>query len=127
MTHARPATRPLTPDERAIVDLLLSRDFPRVIELRRQAAVTQAGSPCGCGCPSIELAVPDAPPRAELRDGLAPVELRVSPTGAEPAADVILFLRDGRLSYLEYVSYGDAPVPGWPEPSRFSLFSTLDG
>ena len=118
--------RPLTPGESAVLGALLSADFHGAPELRRQAATAVVIGGSECGCPSIELSVPDAEPTAPLPDGLAPIELRISPIGSEPTGDVILFLRDGRLSYLEYVYYTDTPPSAWPETSRLSLFPALD-
>jgi hypothetical protein len=57
--------RPLTPQERELLDFLLDGpvDSP---ELRAQAATAVVAGVCSCGCPSIQLAVDDEAPRARL-------------------------------------------------------------
>jgi hypothetical protein len=51
-----------------------------------------------------------------------PAELRVTPVGDEPESDVILFVRNERLDYLEYVFYTDDPPRAWPNISRLRTF-----
>jgi hypothetical protein len=53
---------------------------------------------------------------------VVPAELRVTPVGDEPESDVILFVRNGRLDYLEYVFYTDDPPRAWPNISRLRTF-----
>jgi hypothetical protein len=53
---------------------------------------------------------------------LAPVELRVVPIADEPEGSVILFIDDGRLSSVEYVSYLDKPPVEWPDNDRLLIF-----
>jgi hypothetical protein len=57
--------RPLTPQERELLDFLLDGpvDSP---ELRAQAATAVVNGVCSCGCPSIQLAVDEDAPRARL-------------------------------------------------------------
>jgi len=57
--------RPLTPQERKLLDFLLDGpvDSP---ELRAQAATAVVNGVCNCGCPSIQLAVGEDAPRARL-------------------------------------------------------------
>jgi hypothetical protein len=58
---------------------------------------------------------------ARMNFRLAPVEGRVaSASDEEPPGEIILFVDDGRLSYLEYVYYSDAPPPSWPPASQIS-------
>ena len=54
--------RPLSANERAALDHLLSADFPGVEELRLQAKPVRVVGRCGCGCPTIELSVDEAQP-----------------------------------------------------------------
>jgi hypothetical protein len=109
--------RPLTSVERAVLALLLSVDFPGVDALRVQAGSAAVVGGCDCGCPSIALTVPaDVPLASGLSSRLAPTEGVVSPQGDE----IILFVDDGRLSYLEYVYY-DAPPTVWPALDRISV------
>ena len=99
-----------------MLDQLLIRDFPGVAELREQAVDVQVVGRCECGCPSIYLATTRDHRPAAIADGLVRSELRVSSVADAPEGDVILFVKDGRLSYLEYVYYTDAP----PSAVRYS-------
>jgi hypothetical protein len=116
------AARSLATEERAVLDLLLALDFPGAGALRRQVDKAEVVGRCDCGCPSIHISVPEAVPSAALPDGVVPAELRVTPVGDEPEGDVILFVRNGRLDYLEYVFYTDDPPRAWPNISRLRTF-----
>ena len=113
--------RQLTPAEGAVLALLLSVEFPGVDELRVQAGSASVVGGCNCGCPSISIAVSDyTPPASGLTSRLAPTEGVVSPQGDDVPGEIILFVDDGRLSYLEYVYY-DAPPTAWPALDRISV------
>jgi hypothetical protein len=60
-----PEARPLTADERGLLDFLLAGpvDWP---ELRAQAETATVVGVCSCGCPSIQLAVDESAPGASL-------------------------------------------------------------
>ncbi|WIX75960.1 hypothetical protein QRX50_31360 [Amycolatopsis carbonis] len=109
--------RPLTGQERLMLDLLLSSDFVGAPELREQSRSAVVVGRCGCGCPSVDLLTSDSAPIARVASRLVPSELEVLPAGEEAPGEVILFADDGRLSYLEYV-YFDRPPADWPDPSR---------
>jgi hypothetical protein len=112
--------RPLQSDERAVLSLLLAEDFDGADALREQARDVSVVGHCDCGCPSIYLAPPSGSPRAHLTSRLATVEGRVTPeSDGEPPGEIILFVDDGKLSYLEYVYYGSAPR-SWPPTSRIT-------
>jgi hypothetical protein len=60
--------RGLLPDERHILDVLLSRPFEGRDELRAQAEVVSvAGPSCECGCPSVALVVDRVAPKAPVK------------------------------------------------------------
>ena len=84
---------------------------------------TQVIGKCDCGCPTVDLLVlPDVRRSGvETRSRTAPVEGLVAPVGDEPPGDIILFVDDGRLSYLEYVSYSDSPPSEWPPLDRVTV------
>ncbi|MEV4601815.1 hypothetical protein AB0K15_30985 [Amycolatopsis sp. NPDC049253] len=109
--------RPLTAKERAILDLVLSPDFAGAAELRHQSTSAVVVGRCACGCPSVDLRTEDSAPIARPGSRLVPSELEVLPSGDEPPGQVILFTDGGRLSYLEYVWFGE-PSTEWPELSR---------
>ena len=115
--------RPLTDDDHRVLDLILAATFDGVEPLRAQSRSVQVVGRCTCGCPSIDLAVTVDAPRAVRVDGLVPVELNIAPLAEEPPGQVILFVRDGELSYLELVFYEDRPPTGWPASDRLSLVS----
>ncbi len=101
--------------------LLLGVEFPGVDALRVQAGSALVVGGCDCGCPSIAFEVPDDAPLASgLSSRLAPAEGVVSPQGEGVPGEIILFVDDGRLSYLEYVYY-DAPPKEWPALDRISV------
>ncbi len=112
--------RPLNEGERRILDLLLDADFHGAKELRFQVLHATVVERCDCGCPTVDLEVPEAIPASPVETPirLAPVEGRVTPLGAEPIADIILFVDQGRMTCLEYVSYQDIPPSEWPSPDR---------
>jgi hypothetical protein len=115
--------RPLNEAERRTLDVLLAPEFPGVAELRAQLPHAQVIGKCDCGCPTVDLHVPPDVPRSDVvtRSRLAPVEGRVAPVGDEPPGDIILFVDDGRLSYLEYVSYDDPSPSEWPPLDRVTV------
>ncbi|WP_290056936.1 hypothetical protein [Amycolatopsis solani] len=105
------SSRPLAPDERATLDVLLARDFPGAAELRVQAATARVTGRCGCGCPTIDLAVDETTPRAALEESVA-VEADA------PDGGLIVFVDEGRLSCLEYwTTTGETPA-GFPKPEE---------
>ncbi len=102
--------RPLSNDERALLDALLAHDFPGVQELREQAKHVKAKRGCECGCGTIDL-VPDGTPVP--RSGAAnpvPVDGLVTNPGGDEGGGLILFVRDGMLQALEIYSHG-GPLP----------------
>ncbi|MBB4966464.1 hypothetical protein [Saccharothrix violaceirubra] len=113
-------SRPLTATEKAVLDLLLSKEFPGAAELRAQVAVAAVTGRCGCGCPSVDLSVPDDVPRSPYRGRLAPTEARTEPDADGLPLEVILFLDDGALSYLELIHYGEPPED-WPAAASLSV------
>jgi hypothetical protein len=117
--------RPLTTSESAVLSLLLGASFPGVAALREQAASALVDGRCDCGCPSVSLQVPpDAPRAPAFRSRLAPSEGHVRPAGDGPPGEIILFVEDGCLSYLEYVFFDDPPAE-WPDISRIQVVETV--
>ena len=118
--------RSLSDDERLILEALLAPQFPGAVELRAQLAHVQVVGKCDCGCPTVDLFVPSnvIPSPLKTRNRLAPVEGRVTPVADEPSGDIILFVDDGRLSCLEYVSYDDPSPAAWPSLDRVTVVRT---
>ncbi|HET9846981.1 MAG TPA: hypothetical protein VFR68_00280 [Candidatus Dormibacteraeota bacterium] len=113
-------SRPLNNDERAILNLLLQPEFEGVEQLRGQADRAQVVSRCDCGCPTINIDVPEDMPSAAISGRLSPVELRVVPEGSDAPGEIIIFPKDGRLSSMEYVYYTRQPPEQWPTPDRLT-------
>jgi hypothetical protein len=76
------APRPLISDEHAALDLLLSVDFDGATDLRAQARDATVVGRCGCGCPTVDVALPDTAPAEGLHRRVSPVEGRVTTHGA---------------------------------------------
>ncbi|HVA59746.1 MAG TPA: hypothetical protein VNG13_04310 [Mycobacteriales bacterium] len=106
-----------------MLHLLLSVDYPGVVELRQQAASALVVGRCDCGCPTFDVQVAEDAPLAAVTPParVSPVELRVSPLTDEPVGEVLLFLDGGRLASVEYVFYVDEPPAEWPEPERLRV------
>ena len=112
------APRPLTGDERRLLDALLANDFHGVAELREQGRAVAASPGCTCGCGSIDLHVPLDAPRSAAPSPV-PVEGTVRDITGAVVAGLILFLEDGRLGYLEiYPLGGGDPPPTLPPPEQ---------
>ena len=102
--------RPLTGDERRLLDALLAHDFPGVAELRVQARDVTASRGCDCGCGTIELHVPPGAPSSSAANP-APVEGDVRDVRGGTVGGLLLFVSDGRLGALEVYSLLDDPLP----------------
>jgi hypothetical protein len=97
--------RPLSEHEQAIIERLLSVDFPEADYFRRQVrAVTVTGT-CGCGCGSISLSVGREAARAPSEAW----DWEWSSPMLEGDADhwLMLVQRDGVLTELEHVNHGE--------------------
>ena len=119
--HVTMVRRALTEHERCVLGFLLSADMAGVAALRQQVEAAAVVGRCACGCPSIDLQVAEGSPRSALPNGLFPSEAVASPVSDEPPGNIILFLQDGCLSYLEYVYYSDDVPLAWPAVERLSL------
>jgi hypothetical protein len=100
--------RSLTPNERAVIERLLSVDFPEVEFFRKQIDAITVKSTCGCGCGTIRLSVDTG--RAQR----APSEWWDGPfilVEGDSQSWLMLFQNDGWLSELEH-------VPGGPRPDE---------
>lgn len=100
----------LTPLEQAALDKLLAGDHPLLAALRRQASdarlVTRELTGVGFYC---RFQVPPDSPRVERDVVIADVYAEIE--GLAHGAGFALFVRDGRIQFLEGFTY-DEP---WPE------------
>jgi len=107
--------RPLSKDERALIEFLLSAEFRGRDELRDQLDHVEVVGICECGCGSIDLNVTGAPVRS-------PTESLIPSEAHTEGLDVLVFARGGVLSLLELVFYDDnAPRP-FPKPTDLKLW-----
>ncbi len=113
--------RPLTQNERALVDGLLAQSFEGVEALREQAKNLLAGTTpaCTCGCGTIDLLPQGDAPRSHATSPVASGGAVRDEAGAE-VGGLLLFLEDGRLASLEVYSY-DEPLP-LPSAERVRWF-----
>ena len=110
--------RDLQPDERQVLDVLLSRDFAGRDELREQAqSVRVSGLSCSCGCPSINLAVDRSAAPAPI-SGMVVDGVGIDASGKMVSA--LLFVTDGYLAQLEIYGLADNAY-GMPTPASFEL------
>jgi hypothetical protein len=118
--------RPLNEAELSILDALLTVDFPGAAAFRAQVPHTMVIGRCDCGCPTVDLSVQLIVPASSVDtpSRLAPVEGRVTPIANEPPGDIILFVDDGRMSCLEYVSFDDPSPSEWPSLGRVTVVRT---
>ena len=94
-----PEVRPLTDQERRLLEWLLQHGTPQAADYLHQLPRVSVVSRCGCGCPTIDLAVGGyaaSPGSATtiLADGFG-----VSPEGVH--CGIILHGREGLISELE--------------------------
>jgi hypothetical protein len=118
--------RDLTETEARTVRALLALEFPGVVELRAQLSHARVVGRCDCGCPTVDLLVSEAAPRSpvETRARLAPVEGLVAADEEGLPGEIILFVDDGRLSSLEYVSYSLQRPSQWPSLDQLTIRRT---
>lgn len=109
--------RAITEEERGILRLLFSVDFPGVDVLRAQvAAVREVEASCTCGCPSITPLVDRTTAPAARFRSLVPVELMEVARADGVPRTVLCFLdEDGYIGNLECVYYDETLLNG-PTP-----------
>ena len=109
--------RELKPHERALLEFLLTAEFPGKSELQDQARHVQAIGDCDCGCGTIDMSFqePATPPHNPER-----VVVEAHRDSPEGPIEVLLFVRDGLLSSLEIVDYLDTRL--YPTPDQLKLW-----
>jgi hypothetical protein len=110
-----PQPRELKPNERALMEFLFTADFPGRNELKEQVDRVEVVGDCDCGCGTIDLAVKEPFVRAASRE---PISVEAHGDGIE----VLLFVRDGLVSSLEIVDYGDSRPLIYPSPATLQLW-----
>ncbi|MGC1215464.1 MAG: hypothetical protein WA890_29935 [Micromonospora sp.] len=97
--------------EHAVIDKLLSVDFPGSEQLRAQLLHTAVVGVCDCGCATVSLRVDTSATVAAPVISSAPVSADISV--GDQYAGVVLLVDNGYLSYLEVYSIGE-PVRALP-------------
>jgi hypothetical protein len=107
--------RPLTPNERALVEFLLAGPLGRD-ELRAQAQTAQVVAVCSCRCPSVWLHVDPATRKAEFRPDETPigrtdwVPITAFQRKTRATTEVTLHVVQGLLEELEiWAGFGVRP------------------
>jgi hypothetical protein len=122
-------SRAPTAAERQLIEVLL-RDELAPDELRGQLEHAEVVARCGCGCPSVNLAIGPAAPAARYEPGETPygrvdwVPITATGTDADGEdVEVTLHVCDGYLSELEIWSgYGRVALP---DPDTLALEARL--
>src|SRR5687768_16575581 len=99
--------RPLLPEERSILEFLLTKGFRGRDQLVAQLEhVSVTGSSCGCGCDSVGLAVEPSVSPAQVDERVPTDAFGNDPNGTEEG--VLLHVIDGYMADLEFYSSSDA-------------------
>lgn len=104
--------RDLRPHEQALLQRLLSRDFPGNASLREQAKNVKVAQECGCGCPSIVFAVSANARPAEVLQRV-PVEAEYRDADGM-GLHFLLHVNDGFLRELEMFREDSEPIKELP-------------
>jgi hypothetical protein len=110
-----PDDRQLTTDERQLIAWLIDHGSEEAAAYRGQLSRVHVVSKCGCGCPSVDLALTGSSKRSGPSAILADVTGR-SPEGV--LVGVMLHGREGELSELEvYSKEGQVSSFRLPQPA----------
>ena len=113
---------PLDSDQRALLDFLLSRDFPGRTEFVRQAeTVLTAGSSCSCGVTSFSLVADRAVPPAAIAYADRMIADAHGTDRGGSAVGVMLFTEDGYLADVEVYGVEGSDFDGLPHPDSLKL------
>jgi hypothetical protein len=106
------SSRPLDEREVALLNLLLSVDFPGVDRLRDQVPACRVAGPWSVGSASVDLVVADAAAAAEsVNDGPAPITACVYQPAGELIGELLVWIGAGRLTAIECAWFtDDAPA-----------------
>ena len=114
--------RPLTPNERAVIEALLpAGGFPDVEVYRAQLDALTVVGRCSCGCPTVDLRVDDNAPRS-AHPGDPSLPLSASAGDADHLVDVELWAPEGALDEaLQVMWYGEHPPAALPDASELTV------
>ena len=117
-----PLDRPLTPEERAIGEWVLRNADPPALDFLPQLEVARVTGQCSCGCPTIDLRMPEGTPPVEPRNN--PIGNATGYVGVDMVG-VMFLQRGGYLKCLEVYDLSDIQRPyGLP---RFESLEPMGG
>ena len=104
--------RPISEEEQAIAEWLLRNADPPALDFLPQLEVARVTGQCSCGCPTVDIRIPEGAPAAEPRDN--PIGDATGYVG-EDMVGVMLLQRGGYLRCLEVYDLSDIERPyGFP-------------
>jgi len=105
--------RPLSADEKRVILRILDADFDGADALRHQVGQAFAIRPWIEGLPSIDIMVGETSPAAPARVG-SPITRTVIDDSGAPIGFAMLWVKEGRISALEYAWVIDDPPTDLP-------------
>ena|SRR5580700_7673462 len=119
-----PQDRPLTSEERELLTWLLKHGEPEAAEYLSQIPSVRVIGQCGCGCPTIDLAVGDEQAARGSSSTIIADFCGTSPEGA--LVGIMVHVREGILSELEVYSLSDFKKFSIPRPESLEPFGPGD-
>ncbi|MBS2965929.1 hypothetical protein KGA66_22985 [Actinocrinis puniceicyclus] len=120
-----PGTEPFPDDVVMTLTHLLRPDDPVQTALLAQIPHVTIKGRCGCGCATVYFDLDTGAvmpgPIDPARHPLVAEAGIVGPCG-EPLGEVLVFARDGYLSWLEVCSWSDATIRTLPSPDRLEPY-----
>jgi hypothetical protein len=114
----RPERRPLTEEERKLLEWLLTNGSPDAKSYLSRLANMNVVGKCTCGCPTIDLALGDREQRKTAPSTILAGFVGKSPEGVE--VGVIVHAREGEISELEVYA-----LPDWKQPFNLPSVESL--
>jgi hypothetical protein len=105
----RPGRRPLTAEERTLLEWLIANGSEDAKTYSPQLADLGVVGTCTCGCPTIDLAMGARDQRKTVPSKILADFVGTTPEGIE--VGVILHAREGEISELEVYAIADATEP----------------
>ena len=105
----RPERRPLTQEERTLLDWLIANGSEDANTYSPQLADLDVVGTCTCGCPTIDLALGGRDQRKTAPSKILADFVGTTPDGIE--VGVILHAREGEISELEVYAIEEATGP----------------